>query len=70
MPISLSEIVDAYAKRTAWSPACCGVTLVDGTRVVPTKAGDGIRVYRPGAAPRYVAFTDAPSIDWSKRYPI
>ena len=65
MPLSFAEIVNTYAKRTAWSPACCGVTLTDGTRVVPSACGTGIRING-----RYVAFTDAPAIDWSKKYPV
>ncbi len=70
MFISLEEIVSKYANREAWSGAVCGVTLTDGTCIAPTKAGDGVRIYRPGCAPRYAAFASAPSIDWTKQYPV
>ncbi len=70
MSISLTQIVSAYANRGAWSDAVCGYTLSDGTRVIPTKAGCGIRIFRPGHTPHYAAFADGPSVNWSKRYPI
>ena len=55
--LSISSIVSAYSKRSAWGIGVCSITLSDGTRLVETALGDGFRIYRDDMGiPLYVPF--------------